>query len=211
MTAAIARPVSASGLLTASDKTLFRHDPGSDELPGDRLIPGDLLEPPAAREVRPRVADVRDEDPFAADDCGGERRPHPRQLRVEKRFGPDPPVHRLHGSFEELDAGTGVGEPLHLELEGLERQRARDLSRVVPSQPVADREEDAARADGLIDDDGRLEDRLPRKVADDEPVLVAGAAETGVGRAVGGELHSANSTPVPPRVLPSQRRVLRDG
>src|SRR5450432_390023 len=131
--------------------------PALDELIEDRVVFGDLLDMPVAREINAAVADVRDEALVPHDHDRGERGAHSALVGVVARLFVDLRAGALHRVLDEGDdvfrrdlAGAGgarlvVVEQLLLALDlvvhGAHGDRAGDLARGVTAHPVGDDEE----------------------------------------------------------------------
>src|SRR5450432_1060780 len=131
--------------------------PALDELIEDRVVFGDLLDMPVARDINAAVADVRDEALVPHDHDRGERGAHSALVGVVARLFVDLRAGALHRVLDEGDdvfrrdlAGAGgarlvVVEQLLLALDlvvhGAHGDRAGDLARGVTAHPVGDDEE----------------------------------------------------------------------
>ena len=142
-----------------------------------RVVLGDLLEPPVAPPVEPAVAHVPDDQRAVGEQRRHHRRPHAVALRVLLRLLVDLEVGELDGRHHAVDV---VAMPaVHLERpgqlllvlgraekssDGLDRHAARHLARRVPAHAVGD-------------------DRQPLALGQEERVLVVGALHPHVGLA----------------------------
>ncbi len=156
---------------------LLRREPSApDEIGDEGVILGQLLEAPGAQAVRARVAHVADGEHVVSGERRGDRRPHPRDLRVARGALVDPPVRLLDDGDEPFLGLEPVGV---VELsEGGRRQARRDLARLGAAHPVGDREE------RRVDDEGVLvPPPFPARIG--EPCAV-------------GDLHRSNLSSVSP-------------
>ncbi len=143
----------------------------ADEFPGQAVVEGKLVDPPAADPVDPRVADVGDQRPFGHQQEGGAGGSHPLEVAVGGGLAVDDPADLLVGLGDRLGRGACLGLVVVVR-DVVAGELAGKLADGVGPHPVGDHEEVAARLPGL--DLRGADDRVA--------ILVVRPTHAGVGR-----------------------------
>ena len=88
------------------------------ELVDQRMVLGQALQLPVAKQVCTTVADMRDREMRVVQVGGRERRAHPGQLMLRVGALVDLPVGRLHNRGQALLRATGIRKSLSKQLDG---------------------------------------------------------------------------------------------
>jgi hypothetical protein len=147
------------------------------QLRDERVIVGELADPPAAHEIGAAVADVREREPSAAREHRDERRAHARDLGLALRGRKHVVVGRGDAVAQLLGQGrAAVGDQLERLHRVLDREPARELPRHVTAHPIRHQIE-------------------PERGRERVGVLVRGAPLSDVRTGGGTELHRSRTPP----------------